>query len=873
MRERIRNRHPINNGTTSSHNISSESSKNIIIEDHNLTPSESRLESQHQQQQYSKTVKINMKNNIRPMHNKLRKINKPRDHHQPTIIIGRFSIIFILCILCLVSIIAPNFVLVNQYSNEYYNKFSSTSTSSSASSVDRRNTRYNTNNNGILNTNNINSNKKRLENRWRKRRILTTPPPPLSNIPRPQGYKFEPELVANLPNFSGGALPKCSPSNIPYRILITGILSSTLSMGLALSLALQYQNINCVSIIGIDSLLPNTLERRWEYMDRLKILKKHNIPSKLLLPFTGVFPLGVTEETFRGELDKAQLTHIIHVMREDVDVSTYREVEQSLVSMEQILTYLKKGNKKTKFIYVSHSDGETGRHKALKKADEVLASTYHSMHGVSSVGVRLPSVFGPWGVARDDVLYSLTEELIRNSTLPTSPAPNEDQQMTLMSVNDAAHAVFTAMHHTTPGAVVFNTPKKTEKLHLSSLYEQMQQVWDSSPSDFNTMSKFQKALYQSVGSRYYQVYPHGPTPYEKNFANNLWHSALPVQYPCVSECAHKGYCQQTELDLFVPSLRKATKRCKYILYTDNFDEELEELTDVSKYTEDDPEYCYIVFLYQKAPFLQNATLVNKIPLVKGWITIPLPKKGLTPSTSQLIKLSPSKLFSPTIQKAMYFHTKAPPPFYVFEQILDQMETPYIPARKKWKRASDGTRYQIPIHEEPPRHVVFMSSHYNVDDNEKMLNVMDQIRALKYSEDIEENVNVGNRQYSFYEMTENLLKDKILRAPTPVEVTKELQAKGLTQPITFPLSFIRSNWMVHDFAYGKDFRCDAYHEQLFWNYDYLEDWSLMYAYAKWYGRGWLGDVEHEEFGPLINGKDSNGIGLYLRVLKKPIKIRS
>ena len=137
-----------------------------------------------------------------------------------------------------------------------------------------------------------------------------------------------------------------------------------------------------------------------------------------------------------------------------------------------------------------------------------------------------------------------------------------------------------------------------------------------------------------------------------------------------------------------------------------------------------------------------------------------------------------------------------PPFYVLEQILDQMETP-----------SDGTCIQIPIPEEPPRHITLISSHYNVNSDDKMHQVMvQQIRALKYSED--ENSNVGSRQSQFYQMTQTLLDDKILRAPTPAKVTKALKATGLAQPIVFLLSFIRSTWMVCDFKCGKDFRCDA-----------------------------------------------------------------
>merc|ERR1719343_1302787 len=43
-----------------------------------------------------------------------------------------------------------------------------------------------------------------------------------------------------------------------------------------------------------------------------------------------------------------------------------------------------------------------------------------------------------------------------------------------------------------------------------------------------------------------------------------------------------------------------------------------------------------------------------------------------------------------------------------------------------------------------------------------------------------------------------------------------QAKDTTKKYKFPVQYIRSAWMGHDLQHGKSFRCDTYHETLFWN---------------------------------------------------------
>lgn len=203
-----------------------------------------------------------------------------------------------------------------------------------------------------------------------------------------------------------------------------------------------------------------------------------------------------------------------------------------------------------------------------------------------------------------------------------------------------------------------------------------------------------------------------------------------------------------------------------------------------------------------------------------------------------------------------------------------------PAFRKWhRRTGTRERYRKYYPPQPPRHFVFMSSQYSIPNQDKInLHDMLEIIASSMLQDTEEEPKIPARnQRLFYEMANGFVRNQLLREPPSVEQMKILKERGLNQLEVFPVEWMRTNWIVHDLSYGKEFRCSWYREQLFWNHDNSEDLSLMYTIARWFGAGKIGSAEMNELLPIMKGKeekltDDKGYGLYVRILKSPIKIK-
>jgi nucleoside-diphosphate-sugar epimerase len=222
--------------------------------------------------------------------------------------------------------------------------------------------------------------------------------------------------------------------NSKSRVMITGILNP---IGFHLALALK-ERCGVQVMTGIDPMFPNTVAHRLQLQERIQLLTT-NIPKlvqPIVLPLVGLDPrLNQNQENepsllpTTGEISLLNFrpTHIVHLasyspaeymdpfnpqfwnhqspyVTADRNPFLYR-IRSSLASMEQILASIVSADNDSEaqrphLTYASSSDHSDPVHVHLKLADELLADTYHSLHGAYSVGVRLPNaVYGPWGRA------------------------------------------------------------------------------------------------------------------------------------------------------------------------------------------------------------------------------------------------------------------------------------------------------------------------------------------------------------------------------------------------------------------------------------------------------------------------------------------
>uniref|UniRef100_A0A7S4V088 NAD-dependent epimerase/dehydratase domain-containing protein n=1 Tax=Ditylum brightwellii TaxID=49249 RepID=A0A7S4V088_9STRA len=85
-------------------------------------------------------------------------------------------------------------------------------------------------------------------------------------------------------------------------------------------------------------------------------------------------------------------------------------------------------------------------HSASGLVDETLARSYHALHNIYSVGLRLSTIYGPWGDPRDDI-YSLAEHAVSTWHNTTDPQLLFDSPDNYLYVQDAVDSIIAAMQY------------------------------------------------------------------------------------------------------------------------------------------------------------------------------------------------------------------------------------------------------------------------------------------------------------------------------------------------------------------------------------------------------------------------------------------
>ena len=255
------------------------------------------------------------------------------------------------------------------------------------------------------------------------------------------------------------------------RVVVTGAFSQ---VGMELILQLHEQ-CGVKFILGIDSAYPNTRHDRVDLIEWRYNYIQRRVPGfqKLMVPVFGINPHPSMGEEVRFEstgrsfdlVDRFQPTHIVnmagmeegrgeHVDYGDTDdaspfanggdSSMMRRFE-SLVSMDQILSSLAKFNDKNgdttqpQLVHVSSNEAHDRSGVSMMEdsdfsaspspatvygtsclLNEVLASYYHRHHGVDSVSLRVPTIYGPHA-RPGSLIYDLAERTVRNSIANNAP--------------------------------------------------------------------------------------------------------------------------------------------------------------------------------------------------------------------------------------------------------------------------------------------------------------------------------------------------------------------------------------------------------------------------------------------------------------------
>lgn len=108
-------------------------------------------------------------------------------------------------------------------------------------------------------------------------------------------------------------------------------------------------------------------------------------------------------------------------------------------------------NKKVPFAEEDATDAQASFYGVTKKCNELMAKTYHHLYGLSSVGLRFFTVYGPFG--RPDMAYfSFTEKIMNGTPIDIF---GEDQMRDFTYIDDVVDGVMKAMDFS-GGFEIFN---------------------------------------------------------------------------------------------------------------------------------------------------------------------------------------------------------------------------------------------------------------------------------------------------------------------------------------------------------------------------------------------------------------------------------
>jgi len=109
-------------------------------------------------------------------------------------------------------------------------------------------------------------------------------------------------------------------------------------------------------------------------------------------------------------------------------------------------------NKKVPFAETDPTETPANLYAATKKSNELMAYAYHHLFGITAIGLRFFTVYGPWG--RPDMAYYAFTEAIMNGT-PIRLYNHGNMQRDFTYIDDIVEGVVAAID-TAKGCEIFN---------------------------------------------------------------------------------------------------------------------------------------------------------------------------------------------------------------------------------------------------------------------------------------------------------------------------------------------------------------------------------------------------------------------------------
>lgn len=343
-----------------------------------------------------------------------------------------------------------------------------------------------------------------------------------------------------------------------------------------------------------------------------------------------------------------------------------------------------------------------------------------------------------------------------------------------------------------------------------------------------------------------------------------------IVLPCSSECSNHEHCPSSIFDGVVSLTQDVSQDCKIALYTQVLGDDVEDISLEAEFSDaEEPSICNFAFVSGNSKLVAN--VVGKVPaeeltrlgvvptndekdhkhqtieakdrtkmngrlLYRGWILIWIDEtpSSISASDKFLLKLSPGKFFSESIQYAMYVDQSFPamPTIEDVKFLAHQMHRPKWDQRTVKRKTRPKAKFRLPP--EPERQAGLLVAGLKYQDAKD---------AEPHPSDTHVTLNLAVK-FMRYEKGEDNAKDdpeseeiRIYREfleRIPTYVNRGDYMKSSAEPVFFYElhHWARTQWVMHDINLepARQLRCDWYQETAQWGTP-LDQLSLAHVMKK------------------------------------------
>jgi UDP-glucuronate 4-epimerase len=308
-------------------------------------------------------------------------------------------------------------------------------------------------------------------------------------------------------------------------------------------------------------------------------------------------------------------------------------------------------NKKIPFSEEDPVDTPSNLYGATKAANELIAHSYHHLYGITTIGFRFFTVYGPFG--RPDMAASLfTEKIVRNE--PVTLFDEGEMQRDFTYVDDIVRGVTSAVQRIENDQNIVYNLGNTHPVKTGYFLSLIEKNLNKKANYVHKKSKGEMAItFSNITLARQNLHYLPQTSIEDGIERFVqWYKDFESSFnPCSSACSYDSLCFKSGWDEAAEESRRHTASCSVVFYTINTPVKADTLHMAPNATRG----CNIAFIHKKSTIFLRESKTNH-QFYNNWILVPVNALSVFPDprkATRLPKIVPDTFFAPSVRYAIY----------------------------------------------------------------------------------------------------------------------------------------------------------------------------------------------------------------------------